>query len=306
MDMRSAFERAQTGVEAERAGLAAGGGPPAAATAELELDEIAGSLGLARSPLGRPEIEALVKRDLVAGGYPLDAYVAAADYIEAMRYVRALPLAGRRRPFVTLEEIAAVHARVARRTSERAGEFRTTSLRAFRDGMVPPPAWLIPRALAAYVERLQFGPPAGTSPLLWVADAHARFERIQPFDGANGRVGRCVVNLLLRRLGYPPFVVRPRDASRYLQALRAADSRNPWPLALALAQSLLRSYVRLRAASPDAGDLRPLSDFANGRERAALYKAAQRGGLRSFRRAGRLLTTRTWIDEYLDRRGPDG
>jgi hypothetical protein len=296
----SVLERIAARVEVERGRLAAGGVPPAAAAAELELDEVAGSLLLARSPLGRIEIEALAKRGVVLGGRPLEAYVMAADYIEAARYVRALPLAGRRRAYLTLEEIAAVHARVARRSSERAGEFRTRSLRAFRDGMVPPPAWLIPRAVAAYVERLQFGPPPGTSPIVWVADAHARFERIQPFDGANGRVGRCLINLLLRRLGHPPFVLRPHDAARYLEALRAADSRDPRPLALVLARSLLRSLTRLTAALPDAGELRPLSEFATGRERAALYKAAQRGRLRAFRRAGSLLTTAEWIAEYRD------
>jgi hypothetical protein len=80
--------------------------------------------------------------------------------------------------------------------------------------------------------------------------------------------------------------------------LRAADSRDALPLGRLLATSLARSYAFLAAALPAHGDARPLSAFARGARRAALYKAAQRHRLRAFRSDGRLLTTAAWIAEY--------
>jgi hypothetical protein len=44
--------------------------------------------------------------------------------------------------------------------------------------------------------------------------------------------------------------------------------------------------------------LQPLTALAAPAERAALYKAAQRGRLRAVRRAGTLFTTRRSIDDY--------
>jgi hypothetical protein len=166
--------------------------------------------------------------------------------------------------------------------------------------MVPPPAWMVPRQMDAFAERFATAPQPVAERLLWVADAHERFARIHPFDRANGRTGRLVTNLLLRRLGLPPFVVRRRDASRYVAALRRADSRDPVPLAIAIGTSLLESYALLVAEAGTEADaeLAPLATFAAGPERAALYKAAQRGRLRVVPRAGALLTKRAWIDEY--------
>ncbi len=270
----------------------------AVASEALEIDEAWSSLRLADSPLERADAEALLRRGVAVGGYKLEAYIALDDYAAAMRYVRAAPMPGGRQGFVSMQEIVALHRLVARRTSPRPGLLREVTLPAFPGGMVPAPAWLIPQSLTAFVERFRPGPPKDGSPIAWVADAHARYERIHPFDAGNGRVGRALANLLLKRCGLLPLVVRPGDAATYLAALRAADSRNPWPLASLIARSLVRSYALMEAHATRNEDVRPLSEFATDRERASLYKAAQRGRLRAFRRDGRLWTSARWIAEY--------
>ncbi|MDQ2857875.1 MAG: Fic family protein [Candidatus Eremiobacteraeota bacterium] len=265
----------------------------------LFLDEIGASIRLAGAPLLAHELAALVDRGFTSGTRRLDEYVLAADYTAAANFVRSAAPAGRRRPLLALHEVIELHALTVRRSlGDRPGTWRTTTSRPFPNGMIAPPAWRVPQAIAALADRISTGPGTSAAPLFWVAENHERFRRIQPFTTANGRVGRLVTNLLLRRLGYPSLIIGAREAPEYSSALASADSGDPWPLAVVVARGMLASLTRMRAAAHADDELRPLAALATSRERAALYKAAQRGSLPSLRRAGRLLTTRTWIDAY--------
>jgi Fic family protein len=296
MDASGAFRRLAASIEREGALVA--GLPVRAAAADAFVDEVWSSTALADSPLDRAQVAALLGRGVPVGEHRLEAYVLVADYGAAARYVRDAAGVGRRRPYLRSEEIVDLHALVTQRAhGERPGAWRSTTLVPFPSGMVAPPAWLVPREIAAYCERLVAGPAAGTAPVGWVAAAHARFERIHPFSTANGRVGRLVANLLLRRLGLPSLVVRSRDGAAYVAALRRADARDPWPLATIFARSVLAGLQRARAAQ--AGDpLVPLASLASAGERPAFYKAAQRGRLLAVRRGGTLLSTQAWVDAY--------
>jgi Fic family protein len=304
MQDRRVFAGLTAAVDDERRRLGPGGPRVRAETRRLALEEIWCSGRLAGARLGYDEAVALVERGIAVGERRLEEYILAADYAAAARYAAGAPLPGRRQSYLRLEEIVQLHTLAARREPlARPGEWRTTTVAPFPSGMVPPPAWQVPRGMNAFVERVALGPAEGVHPLLWVADAHERFSRIHPFAKGNGRVARLLANLLLRRVELPPFAVRGRAAERYLAALRRADSRDPWPLAAAFALAVLASLRRLVAAN-DAGDLHSLASFAQGAQRARLYKAAQRGRLRSVRRGGTLLTSAAWIAEYEASRAP--
>jgi len=270
----------------------------------LELEEIHTSTALAGSALSGSDVAALVDEGRVPGGQSLRDCIMAADYANAAAFVRRAPAVGNRQGFVRVDEIVALHARALGRSPEaRPGVWRRTTAPPGPSGVVASPAWLIARDVGTFADRFATGPPVGANPLRWVAEAHGRFARIHPFSAGNGRVTRLACNLLLRRLGLPPLIVRAHQRASYEAARRTGEVRRLEPLAALIGRSLLDSYALMADSGDAAGErLRSLGSFAQGPHRAALYKAAQRGRLRTLRRGSALLTTEAWIADYLNRK----
>lgn len=92
---------------------------------------------------------------------------------------------------------------------------------------VPPPAADVRPLLDDLVE---FCNGETLAPIAQAALAHAQFETIHPFADGNGRTGRALVQVLLRRRGIAPDYVPPisvvlaADRDRYIAGL--ADFRN--------------------------------------------------------------------------------
>ena len=80
-------------------------------------------------------------------------------------------------------------------------------------------------------------PPAPIASFL--AQLHHRFIIIHPFDDGNGRIARLLLNYVLIRLGYPPFVIENRDRESYFPALQKADVGNMDALAAYLGKTLV-------------------------------------------------------------------
>jgi len=87
---------------------------------------------------------------------------------------------------------------------------------------VPPPPEDVQRLL---VDLCAFCDDEGLPPLVQAAIAHAQFETIHPFDDGNGRTGRALVQIILRRRGLAPAFLPPisvilaRDRERYIKGL---------------------------------------------------------------------------------------
>jgi Fic family protein len=98
---------------------------------------------------------------------------------------------------------------------------------------VPPPHTEVDRLLA---DLCGFADDEALPPLVQAAIAHAQFETIHPFDDGNGRTGRALVQVVLRRRGLTPSFVPPisvvlaRDKGRYLRGLTAfrEDRLSDW------------------------------------------------------------------------------
>ena len=99
---------------------------------------------------------------------------------------------------------------------------------------IPPP----PETVPGYMDDLVTFADRGDMPaLLQAAIAHAQFESIHPFTDGNGRIGRALINTILRRRGATTRVVVPLASAlvarreNYFDALGSYRSGDLAPLA---------------------------------------------------------------------------
>ncbi len=126
---------------------------------------------------------------------------------------------------------------------------------------VPPPADDI---LPLLDDLVRFCADDSLPPLVQAAYAHAQFETIHPFDDGNGRTGRALVQVILRRRKIAPSYVPPisvvlaADKDRYIAGLRAfRESREQdwlevFAVASARAAELASSYLAAVQTLQDA------------------------------------------------------
>ena len=117
---------------------------------------------------------------------------------------------------------------------------------------VPPPPEEVGRLLT---DLCQFVNDDTLPPLVQAAIAHAQFETIHPFEDGNGRTGRALVQVILRRRGLAPAFVPPisvvlaAEKKRYLRGLtlfredRPADWIELFAAATAQAAQLAARYT---------------------------------------------------------------
>ena len=175
---------------------------------------------------------------------------------------------------------------------------------------VPPPPEEVPRLLADLCDAVN---DDRLPPLIQAALVHAQFETIHPFDDGNGRTGRALIHVVLRRRGLSPAYVPPisvvlaTSRDRYIAGLtnfcgdRVGDWLEHFAAAAARAARLASAYLEAvaslaaswrtnleRAGAPRAGAAAwavidilpahpmitaPVAAAATGRSKAPIYQA---------------------------------
>ncbi|OGK93009.1 MAG: cell filamentation protein Fic [Candidatus Rokubacteria bacterium RBG_16_73_20] len=116
-----------------------------------------------------------------------------------------------------------------------------------RADFVPPPPECVKELMAdlvAFVNR------SDLAPVVQAAIAHAQFETIHPFADGNGRVGRALIHVVLRRRALAPRYVPPvslvlaADAKAYVAGLTAFREERPASWILLFAHALERAAVK--------------------------------------------------------------
>jgi cell filamentation protein, protein adenylyltransferase len=265
------------------------------------------------------EVERLLAEGKAIGSKELAEYLEVEGYAKAAQWVYAQAVEQSREwsgaERINLTELRQVHRLVVEpawlhsppeglREREGPGSFRQHDIQPFGGGMTPPPFPEVPALVSDWLRDANRGPARDQHPMVFVADVHARFERIHPFRDGNGRVGRLATNLLLVRHGYPPAVIHKRDRTRYLNALRRADRGDAEPLGEMFARAVtdgIHRFLLPGLAGPHR--LVPLRSLAD-RDLSgnALAVAAKRDRLRAVRQTDQWYSSRQWVEEYKQRR----
>lgn len=204
---------------------------------------------LRQESVASSRIEGLVmgQRRLARASFDAGADDTAKQIVGNIRAMeRAIALGSTGRPF-TYEDLIAIHTTLleATRDAHFAGVVRDqqnwvggTGLSPADAEYIPPPPEYVPKLLhdlVAFVNRDDL--PRS----LQAAAAHAQFETIHPFLDGNGRVGRCLIHVVLRRAGTARTVVPPislilaTNADAYIDGLGAwrGESPSDWILLFA-------------------------------------------------------------------------
>jgi Fic family protein len=158
-------------------------------------------------------------------------------------------------------EVLAIHRRLLERAPHKhiAGHLRTgqnwiggNDYNPCGADFVPPPPEDVPRLLAELCRAIN---DDTLPPLVQAALVHAQFETVHPFDDGNGRTGRALVHVVLRRRGIAPRFLPPISVvfasakDRYIGALTrfrgdgVADWIEHFASATIRAARLARAYV---------------------------------------------------------------
>ncbi|MDB4909116.1 MAG: hypothetical protein JWO05_3900 [Gemmatimonadetes bacterium] len=166
-----------------------------------------------------------------------------------------------------MHEITSIHARLLEPGPQKtiAGRIRTrqnwiggNEYTPCGAAFVPPPPPEVPRLLDDLCEAIN---DDTLPPLVQAALVHAQFETIHPFDDGNGRTGRALIQVVLRKRGVAPDYLPPISVvlasarEHYIQGLTRfrGDDVNAWieQFAIATARSahLAQSYLDAALAS---------------------------------------------------------
>ena len=186
---------------------------------------------------------------------------------------------------VTIDLILEAHRRLlsGSRLAEQAGRVRReqnwiggSSFNPCTAAYVPPPWELVEDCL---VDLVEFCNDDSLPAVVQAAVAHAQFETIHPFVDGNGRIGRVLIHLVLRRRGLAPRALPPVSlvlatwADEYVAALGA--TRYIGSPDAAQAHEGLNRWVGVFAAACR----RAVADAANFEERVAGLQAIWRARL---------------------------
>lgn len=160
---------------------------------------------------------------------------------------------------ITLDNILAAHNKLLAdtRLAEHGGHVRQeqnwiggSSYNPCSASFVPPPHELVPELLN---DLIAFSNEDSVPAIVQAALVHAQFETIHPFVDGNGRIGRVLIHLILRRRGIAPYTLPPISlilatrARDYVDGLTATRYRGS-PTSKA-AQEGLNRWIALFASS---------------------------------------------------------
>ena len=245
----------------------------------------------------------LVLRDgLTIGGKSMREHLEVTNHKAAIDFVYSLL----RKNEISEQDVLEIHALILDRIEPpNAGFYRRERVRITGSDYGPPSPEKVPKLMTEFAASFKNEPKERLAAITFSAFAHFKLVDIHPFIDGNGRTARLLMNLFLMRRGFPPAVILKSDRPRYYSALDAAHKGNQQPFTELVARSIERSldlYLEVLEKPSEKADLISLSKAAKLTPYSQEYLSllARKGRLPALKRGRAWVTTRKYIEEYLE------
>ncbi|WP_432565500.1 Fic family protein [Kineococcus sp. SYSU DK003] len=167
---------------------------------------------------------------------------------------------------IDLDSVLGMHRELLESAPDHAGRWRQEQVWVGGSGYGPHQAEFVPphheRVPAAMADLIAFAARDDVPVLVHAALVHAQFETVHPFVDGNGRTGRAIVHVLLRRRGLVENTVVPvsagllHDTDGYVAALTAYRAGEPEPIVRRFVDAAGRAVRHGRELVADLADVR--------------------------------------------------
>lgn len=267
---------------------------------QLEIEMTYNSNAIEGNSLTLRETWLVLREGMTIKGKPLKDHLEAKGHKEALDFLYEL-VSGER---CTISEhlIRQLHQLVVQETEkEWAGRYRNGAVIIGGAKHIPPDALDVPRQMASLIQWLRKNERKMHTVEL-AAMLHHKLAAIHPFFDGNGRTARLIMNVILMRKGFPLAIILKNDRKKYYDVLQKADSGNPAPLTLFVAQAVERTldlYLRTFAREI-SGKLVNLAEASRNSPYGQKYMnlLARTGRIFAVKRGRIWYTTKEAIEEY--------
>jgi Fic family protein len=146
---------------------------------------------------------------------------------------------------ISIDFILKLHKQVMRNIDDdSAGSFRRTGVFITGSKYEPPPAVVVQEEMDELIK--WYNTKKGKmNPFELAGYFHCRFTQIHPFIDGNGRVGRELLNFILRRYGYPSIIIPVESREGYISSLEKANEGDYGPMLIFLIEIMVEDYVKV-------------------------------------------------------------
>ncbi|WNY24430.1 hypothetical protein MmiHf6_17660 [Methanimicrococcus hongohii] len=142
---------------------------------------------------------------------------------EVQNYTKTRQFTNNSNGKVTVHFIKKIHSLVMDNILETPGRFRNTNVGIVGCDLQHTPPELVEDELNELIQNYYENIQSKKYPFEQIMLFHHQFETIHPFSDGNGRVGREIMNYMLRKEKYPQFLLGEKTREKYLSALHFGD-----------------------------------------------------------------------------------